>query len=331
MKKIGNGRLVIFYLPLLLSLLFFPVFSEKSSAGPIELKAIGFLPPDNLAMIGLRSFRDKVNERAKGALTIRIVGGPEAIPAFDQPSALKNGVIDIAYGPDAYFMRFVPEAFALSLTRYNAAQERERGLVKFLQGKYIKANTHYLGRGGGTVGFYIGTVKRVDTVESLKGLKFPPSPIATPAFKSLQMVSVEMEDAEIWTALDRGVIDGVIDPTTLIATFRWYERINFLLDHKFYNLHTAINVNLDSWNKLPSNLQNLITDAMVDVEKEVTPFFAREESDAHKKILDSGVKPVKFSPAEANKFMNTVYGAFWGAAKGRMSEESYNKLRELLQ
>jgi len=142
---------------------------------------------------------------------------------------------------------------------------------------------------------------------------------------------VDIEDAEIWTALDRGVIDGVIDPTTLIATFRWYDRLKYLIDHKFYNLHTAITFNLDSWNKLPSDLQNLITEAMIEVEKDVTLFFDKEERDAYDEIVKGGVKPVKFSPPEAEKFLNTVYGAFWGAAKGRMSAESYDKLRELLQ
>ncbi|MFC1867199.1 TRAP transporter substrate-binding protein DctP [Thermodesulfobacteriota bacterium] len=316
---------------LILTIILLPVFAEQAPGKPIVLKAIGFLPKDNISVHGLILLRDKVNERAKGALKINIVGGPEAIPAFDQSSALKQGVVDLGYIPDGYFMKFVPETFALSLTQYNAPQERERGLVKFLQDKYSKAGIHYLGRGGGTIGFYLGTLKRVDTVAGLRGLKFPGSPIAVPAFKSLGMSMVDIEDAEIWSALDRGVIDGVIDPTTLIATFRWYDRLKYLIDHKFYNLHTAITMNLNSWNKLPKDLQDLLTDVMIEVEKEVTIFFAREEKTAYKKILDAGVKPIKFSPAGEKKFYNTVYGAFWGASKGRMSAESFSKMRQLLQ
>ncbi len=238
MKKKCVTGLPSICLLLILTILFLPAFAGQASAKPIVLKAIGFLPKDNVALHGLVLFQDKVNERAKGKLKINIVGGPEAIPAFDQSSALKQGVVDVGYIPDAYFMKFVPETFALSLTKYNVAQERERGLVKFLQGLYSKANIHYLGRGGGTIGFYIGTIKRIDTVAGLRGLKLPASPIAIPAFKSLGMSMVDIEDAEIWTALDRGVLDGVIDPTTLIATFRWYDRLKYLIDHKFYNLHT---------------------------------------------------------------------------------------------
>lgn len=316
---------------LILTIILLPVFAEQAPAKPIVLKAVGFLPKDNISVRGLLLFRDKVNERAKGAIKINIVGGPEAIPAFDQSSALKQGVVDVGYIPDAYFMKFVPETFALSLTRYNASQERERGLVKFLQGLYSKANIHYLGRGGGTIGFYICTLKRIDTVAGLRGLKLPASPIAIPAFKSLGMSMVDIEDAEIWTALDRGVIDGTIDPTTLVATFRWYDRLKYLIDHKFYNLHTSINMNLDSWNKLPKEMQDLLTDVMMEVEKEVTIFFDREEKAAYKKIIDAGVKPIKFSPADEKKFYNTVYGAFWGATKGRVSPESFTKLQQLLQ
>ena len=331
MKTTCAARLNLICLLSILSLLFLPAFAEQASAKPIELKAIGFLPEDNDSIYGLRLFRDKVNERAKGALTIKIVGGPEAIPAFDQSSALKGGVMDLGYIPDAYFMRFVPETFALSLTRYNGGQERERGVVDFLQGLYRKANIHYLGRGGGTIGFYICTLKNIDAIEGFKGLRLPASPIAIPAFKSLGMVSVDIEDAEIWTALDRGVIGGTIDPTTLVASFRWYERLKYIIDHKFYNLHTSINFNLKSWEKLPTDLQNLLTNAMIDVEKEVTPWFEKKETEAYKQIIDGGVKPVKFSPPVAEQFYKKVYGAYWGAAKNRMSPESFAKLQQLLQ
>ncbi len=90
-------------------------------------------------------------------------------------------------------------------------------------------------------------------------------------------------------------------------------------------------MNLDSWNRLPKDLQDLLTDVMMEVEKEITLFFDKEESDAYKKILNAGVKPIKFSPADEKKFYNTVYGAFWGAAKGRISSESFSKMQQLLQ
>ncbi|MFC1867114.1 TRAP transporter substrate-binding protein DctP [Thermodesulfobacteriota bacterium] len=260
--------------------------------------------------------RDKVNERAKGALTINIVGGPEAIPAFDQPSALKGGVADLGLIPDAYFMKSVPETFALSLTRYNGPQERERGLVNFLQGKYRKANIHYLGRASGAYGFYICTLKHINTVGGLRGIKLPAAPIATPAFKALGMVSIDIEDSEIWAALDRGVVGGTIDPSTLVTTFRWHQRLKYIIDHQFYNLHTSILMNLDSWKKLPGNLQNLLTDAMADVEKEVTPWFDKKDAAAYKEILDAGVKPVKFFRLKLKNLIKWYMGLIGEPQKG---------------
>ena len=67
-----------------------------ASAQAVTLKAAVFVPPSTTYGIPFKRFVDHVNETGKGTLQIRLVGGPEAVPADGQAQAVKTGVLDIA-------------------------------------------------------------------------------------------------------------------------------------------------------------------------------------------------------------------------------------------
>src|SRR5882724_10657306 len=77
--------------------------SAIARAEEVTLKAAVFVPPSTTYGVPFKAFVDRVNETGKGVLQIRIVGGPEAVPADGQAQAGKNGVLDIASIPPAYY------------------------------------------------------------------------------------------------------------------------------------------------------------------------------------------------------------------------------------
>jgi TRAP-type C4-dicarboxylate transport system substrate-binding protein len=62
-------------------------------AQELTLKAAVFVPPTTTYGIPFKRFVDHVNESGKGVLQIRVVGGPEAVPADGQAQAVKSGVL----------------------------------------------------------------------------------------------------------------------------------------------------------------------------------------------------------------------------------------------
>ena len=71
-------------------------FSASSLVGgPIELKTAQFLDAGNPGEKGFHLLVDTINNSAKGELVIKIVGGPESIPARTQPEAVRLGAVDI--------------------------------------------------------------------------------------------------------------------------------------------------------------------------------------------------------------------------------------------
>ena len=64
--------------------------SANGTAQELTLKAAVFVPPSTTYGIPFKRFVDHVNETGKGVLQIRIVGGPEAVPADGQAQAVTN-------------------------------------------------------------------------------------------------------------------------------------------------------------------------------------------------------------------------------------------------
>ncbi|HJT60884.1 MAG TPA: hypothetical protein VJ797_04330, partial [Burkholderiales bacterium] len=69
------------------------------------------------SLIYSRSFLEyvkKANDAGKGTFTIQVRGGPEAIGMMEQPTAVRNGVVDMVYSPCAFYAAVVPECDAVS-------------------------------------------------------------------------------------------------------------------------------------------------------------------------------------------------------------------------
>ncbi|HPP06171.1 MAG TPA: hypothetical protein PLW88_02290, partial [Syntrophorhabdaceae bacterium] len=108
-------------------ILAFCLVSTISSA-QIIVKAVTAFPKNHLNNDTVQMFVDRVNERCKGKLEIKWLGGPEVIAAFDQANALKKGTIDmVLYYPFGYMKQIMPEAEAKGLTELAEWEERKSG------------------------------------------------------------------------------------------------------------------------------------------------------------------------------------------------------------
>src|ERR1700694_1438987 len=120
------------------------VLTSAATAQEVTLKAAVFVPPTTTYGIPFKRFVDRVNETGKDVLQIRIVGGPEAVPADGQAQAGRNGVLDIASIPTAYYKSLMVEGDAQVLNDLSIAEQRQSGLYAMLNKlANEKMNTNY--------------------------------------------------------------------------------------------------------------------------------------------------------------------------------------------
>ncbi|MGH8668655.1 MAG: hypothetical protein ACREUH_05425, partial [Burkholderiales bacterium] len=101
-------------------------------AAEVKLKAAAFLPVKSVYVQQFARFTDEVNKRCAGSVSISTVG-PEAIKSLEQWNALKNGVVDMHYGPPNYYVGAVPEGDVISIARNESAQQRKNGAWKLIK------------------------------------------------------------------------------------------------------------------------------------------------------------------------------------------------------
>ena len=71
-------------------------------AQPMELKGVGFLPKNHRLCAMIPVWIDKVNGELKDSIKVNWLGGPEVMPPFEQPEAIRKGIFQIGFIPAAY-------------------------------------------------------------------------------------------------------------------------------------------------------------------------------------------------------------------------------------
>jgi TRAP-type C4-dicarboxylate transport system substrate-binding protein len=65
-----------------------------AQAQEITLKAVNAFQEGTYYARNFERFVKKVNDEGKGLIQINYIGGPKAIPTFEQGNALRSGVVD---------------------------------------------------------------------------------------------------------------------------------------------------------------------------------------------------------------------------------------------
>lgn len=298
-------------------------FISSSLMGqPMELKAVSFLPKDHRLCAQIPVWLDRVNAELKEILKINWVGGPEVMPPFEQPEAVRKGIFQVGFLPAAYYIGILPEGDAISLSKYDFKKEREMGgLWDYFVERHKKINMMLIGTWLYDP-FYLYVKKEVKGLGDLKGLKMRTAAKYDKMMLKLGMVPVTVQFGETYTALQRGVVDGFGWPTIGPREWGWLEYCKFVIDIPFYSRqNTFMLMNLDVWQKLPKTAQEKMIEITIKYEPEMKAYFEKEIEKEKKEMEKLGVKRIKFSMEETQKYIDTANYAFLEDLEKKVPEE----------
>lgn len=320
--------------PILISIIMITLMASAAPSAtkpePITFKAISFVALSNPSVKMFPDLVERINKRARGELAIKIVGGPEAISDRDQIQATKSGVVDFAFAAPAYYEREAPENVATFLSRLTPREELDTGFNKIVNEIHNKIGLYYLGLATPTAyGMYLYTNGRIKNPRvDFKGLKIRSAAMYNPFLLALGATPTEVPFGEVYTALERGMVDGAAGSATAIRGSGWHEALKYRIDHTFYKSNVVYVINLNSWNRLPKHLQDLIVDEYWKQLPEVEDFFRKQFDETNKVFKDKGMQLIKFSPEDAKWYVDLAYKVGWeGLLKN--SPEYGRKLKEL--
>jgi len=161
---------------------------------------------------------EAVNEAGRGIVRIDFRGGPEVIPQRQLLYALRRGVIDMAFGGMTYYRGVLPEGDAMFAATITPQRARANGGLDALQPYWNeRINAHLIGWMQSGIGPHIylsePPVFRDDGLPDLSGLKIRTSPTNVELIKALDARAVQIAVKEVYTAFQRGTVDGLAWPT----------------------------------------------------------------------------------------------------------------------
>ncbi len=146
----------------------------------------------------------------------------------------------------------------------------------------------------------------------------------------LGVQGVSMRPGQIYTAVERGVIDGFALPLSFIAPLGLHKVVKYRIDPGIYNPAIMLLINLDTWKKLDSRQKAFMEKVALHLEGELDRgFVAKTNAMGDRLVKKQGVTLLEFEPAEAAKFTKLANDAVWeGAIKA--APKTAPRLRQLL-
>ena len=298
-----------------------------ASAQEVTLKVVSAFPESSLYVKRLESWIERVNQEGKGTLRLSFIGGPKAIPTFEVGNAVRTGVVDMAMSTGAFYTNVFPESDALKLTRMPIAEQRKNGAYDYINRLWNqKGNMYYLARIVEHQSFHVYLNKKIDKPD-LTGLKIRVTPVYRDFFTALGATVMQTAPGEVYTALERGVVDGYGWPVGGIFDLNWHERTKFRVDPGFYDAEVSLIVNLDAWNKLSPAQRDFLTRQGLAFEG-LNDFWKTYAQEEIKRQAQAGIQVIRFEGAQAKQYLDRAYEAGWAGIL-KVSPEHGAKMRNL--
>ncbi|MBK0329601.1 TRAP transporter substrate-binding protein DctP [Rhodobacteraceae bacterium F11138] len=272
--------------------------ASSAYAEELTLRAGVFVPPHTTYGVPFQMYADHLNEIGKGVLQIRIVGGPEAVPATELATAVSNGVLDLAALPPSYYKGQMVESDAHSLTSLSVPQQRESGAYAALdQIARERMGVTYVTTYGDGVPFHIFLTDDISSLDELNGTRLRGQTTYNLIFEELGVINTPIPAPEIFTALERGTVDGYGWALWGIGDMGWLDMTSVRVDPGFYNVIINVLMNEETYDSLTEEQQGIVDqttawfeDMMVEWSAERTAAELSAQEAAGVAVFDAGAE-----------------------------------------
>ena len=279
-------------------------------AQEVTLRVVSAFPENTLYVKRLESWIERFNVEGKGVMQLNFIGGPKAIPTFEVGKSVQGGVVDIGMSTGAFYTNVFPESDALKLTQMPVAEQRRNGVIAYVNKVWNeKGNMHYLGRIVEHQAFHLYLNKEISKPD-LKGLKIRITPVYRDFFGAMGATLMQTAPGEVYTALERGVVDGYGWPVGGIFDANWHEKTRYRVDPGFYDAEVSLIINLKKWQGLAAKQRVFLQQQVLNFEGR-NDFWKAYGLEEVKRQAAAGVKTITFDAVTAAAYVKQAYETGW--------------------
>jgi TRAP-type C4-dicarboxylate transport system substrate-binding protein len=304
------------------------------------ISAVHAFPETLIYTQSFLSFVDKVNAAGEGVIQIDVRGGPEAIGMFQQPDAVRDGVVDMVYTPGSFYGGSLPEKDAMVTSNLTAVEARANGGIALMDEIHQeKMGLKYLGWFDSGVCYNLWTRDEptfdADGDLEVGGLKLRGNNVYNAFFSGyLNAQVIDLPTGEVYSALQRGVVDATGWTQIGLIDLKWNEFLNYRIEPCFFSTDLGVIVNQEKWDSLSEESRTILQDVAIQHEQDSVTALRLKRDEDFAALEASGMQVVSLEGEARARYLAAARETTWERMNSVMSEQpggtdNYDRLLEL--
>jgi TRAP-type C4-dicarboxylate transport system substrate-binding protein len=288
-------------------LLLFPavwVTDLHAKEKPIVLKLGNVVPPTSSKNLSCLKFSELVQNGTKNKIQVQVFPGSQLGNEEDIVQGVVMGSVDVHWGDED--MKHW-EAVVRGPLFDDLVNRLEKEVPVHVLGRFWMGERYILTR-----------EKPVYRPDDLKGMKIrvPTSGLFVPGYKALGATPTPINYAEVYMALQQGVVDGMENPVGLIRGMKFYEVTKYLTTVPVINAVNVLVVHKPVFDKLPTEYQKILEEAGEKASRYLEELMTKEMKENLAFFESKGVTIIK--PKDIDEWAAKLkgfpeeYGKLWG-------------------
>jgi C4-dicarboxylate-binding protein DctP len=319
-----------------------PTPAPETPAPPaktVTIKLASSLPPVDPVVTKAQELAERFNKRAGGKFIIEVYAGGALATMEEEMEMLRTGAIQMAEFPIEYLsgsdIRFSAITLPFLVKDLEANVEFLKNINESLFGDILAKKFNAKPLVAWTTGIheYCGAKKPVKTLADWKGLLvWVANPAEAQTVETFGASPVSLPFFDGYPALQKGTVDaGVGLNPTGVWNFKWYDAIRYITIANTFGTSGYFDINLDTWNSMPKDIQEILLDECQRAENELKTFFSQYAKDAISNLEKEGVQVYHLPEAERAKWIEAskpVLDKFYeqiGAADAQKIKDAASK------
>ena len=300
-------------------------------ADVVKIDAVTLAPKPVYINKPFKMFVDEVNTKFAGEVEINWRGGPEIMPPFKQAEGVRNGAVDMTYTSPSYYQGLVPTSGTMNLSYKTYAEIAATNYHERMTELHAEKDLIFLGEIPATqLNFVIYMAKEVSSLEDLKGKRIRVFPTLLPIVKALGAEPIVMGMGDIFTAMERGTIDGYMQGP--LAQAKQFEGlVKTVIFPGVYRAGFPVLINKKTWGKMSTDLQQRLTTFLRwDFAYRMDYIWGQDIADNIEMMKAAGFNILELPADEAARYEQMAMDAAWAVTAANAGDEIAAELRGML-
>lgn len=253
-----------------------PTATATAPMKAIVMRATHAYSTTHLRHVAFTKMAELVNQYTNGRVKIEIYPAAQLFKSTSEIDAVRDGLVELAMTPDGEFVRYdnACEDVVFELTSLQTKftfEDNPKGggiLLNRMSNYGIKGLAWIC---QGTTCF--GLRKQINKIGDFQGVKIRSvAGVVSDVIAAFGSMPINVSSAEVYTALQTKMVDGVVGTPTSIYADKWSEQTPYILALNYRIATGGLITNPKFWDSLPADIRSIMETKVIPE----TVSYARE-------------------------------------------------------